>query len=107
MRKLEPGLVLALDGAIALIDREVFAVTIDDLWIKIGVIPWENVSWFNVDIRYKILENATQIVFIEDGVFGLKHMTEPVDEFMSLDRASQDYIIEKYFEFIDEKKANE
>jgi len=108
MKVIEPGTILSLDGGIMLIDRSVHAVTTDNVLIPIGVIPWENVSWFNYDNKYTILKNATKIVFMEDGIFSLKHLTQPLDEFIQmLDTAAQEDVINKYVELLEKERKDE
>lgn len=99
--RLEPGHILSIGNAISVAGLTVY-VTVDEVLIPIGKIRVDYIKWFDQTNPEQILDKATKVVYIEDGVFGIRQMTNPWDEFKALSESNQREVIQKYVELMNE-----
>jgi len=103
MKMLEPGHVLEIgEGLIVDENRVVHIISTNGFYFRVGIIPSDNISWFEQSDRKMIIDNIKTIVYIEEGVWSIKHMTQPLDEFNKLSDFIKEDIISKYVELMDE-----
>ena len=98
---LEPGHVLQIGGSISLSGLTVY-VTTNEIRIPIGKIRGDYIRWFEQTDPESILQKTDTIVYIEDGVFGIRQMTDPWDEFKALSESNQRQVIGKFIELMEE-----